>query len=912
MDVDHIATTSGLAQSKSENTMSTALRSHLYSSGLLQGACADIRLRAFGRIYNLHRLFLIQAGFFRAMLCGGFAEGLAAAGSARRGRHGVREEEEGDVLDLHFDDPNMTRAAFEFCIAKLYGGGPVLVLPTWSLPLPSHPLSSVFPSADGFASMSGEQVWSGNQQPATPRFLLSLLATSIYLNIPSITSQALTLILCSVTPYTVTHYLRFAIGKGICGAVEAMRRSPPRNGRGAPEQQGFEWDWEMEGPARGLEDLGQLDESVSKAQGVAATDGYDAPMRNSAGAQETEDDDTIEAKTKSLSISSESASAQKSTDANTRSSSMDKGDSSPATPGGKTSAPKSSFLSPDSTPDLDGASTRTGDSTFAPRSHAEPMRPTEFFYGAPGEKIGEACACWLVRWGGDILDAEEAADRHRMKSVENSLADVSESFSSHSSPSAALLELAMYLCPVGTLPDSVPMPPLALWSYEQMPSAWVRAVISCDSFFVRTEWDRYVFAKRVVEMRRAQKARAEMEAEERTGYGPRRDSVDTSLSDAEDQEMDDESSTPHASFGFGLQSYGAREERMERQSAGKDRRSSLKCKARARESVSSAADVSSAFLSEDEDEREYEELFSSGIYYTHMSFQELNKISTDVSPSTGRPYAPLSVLQSALWAGSELRNHILSSTNPINALSLGHIGFPGAQTFGSLSGARAGGADETSAETGENANAQTDLGVSSALTDFEEAYDRSRTSRANSPASFAFAPQQTLGGLGASPLMMGSAGGSALLAKRYFPVPADDTVRLGDGLTQVSTSTSPPPADGRPSSPGAGESSATGVAAARDPSTVAVANPGANGHLGSGNGGAGGGVKRDRHNFFGICNITRTGGQLAESGGADDTSAPGSERWTGYEPMRVGVEFYGVDKLAEKQRLYSPTFFYAG
>ena len=41
--------------------------------------------------------------------------------------------------------------------------------------------------------------------------------------------------------------------------------------------------------------------------------------------------------------------------------------------------------------------------------------------------------------------------------------------------------------------------------------------------------------------------------------------------------------------------------------------------------------------------------------------------------------------------------------------------------------------------------------------------------------------------------------------------------------------------------------------------------------------------------------------------------SPGSsERWTGYEPMRLGVEFFGVDKLQEKQRLYSPTFFYAG
>jgi hypothetical protein len=51
--------------------------------------------------------------------------------------------------------------------------------------------------------------------PATPRFLLSLLATAIYLAIPAIASQALSLILKTIGPSTVLQYLNFACGKPV-------------------------------------------------------------------------------------------------------------------------------------------------------------------------------------------------------------------------------------------------------------------------------------------------------------------------------------------------------------------------------------------------------------------------------------------------------------------------------------------------------------------------------------------------------------------------------------------------------------------------------------------------------------------------------------------------------------------------
>jgi hypothetical protein len=51
--------------------------------------------------------------------------------------------------------------------------------------------------------------------PATPRFLLSLLATAVYLSIPSVVSQALDHVIGSVGPHTVINYLDFALGKPI-------------------------------------------------------------------------------------------------------------------------------------------------------------------------------------------------------------------------------------------------------------------------------------------------------------------------------------------------------------------------------------------------------------------------------------------------------------------------------------------------------------------------------------------------------------------------------------------------------------------------------------------------------------------------------------------------------------------------
>lgn len=62
------------------------------------------------------RAFLLSKGFFRSLFLGGFSETSGAARS-RKGKERARVVEDddwtGDDVELQFDDPNITRAAFE-------------------------------------------------------------------------------------------------------------------------------------------------------------------------------------------------------------------------------------------------------------------------------------------------------------------------------------------------------------------------------------------------------------------------------------------------------------------------------------------------------------------------------------------------------------------------------------------------------------------------------------------------------------------------------------------------------------------------------------------------------------------------------------------------------------------------------
>lgn len=126
-------------QISTHSLISQALRNHLRSTGLL-GECSDIRLKTFGRIYSLHRLLLIQSGFFNSMLLSGFKEGLdlddaaakrnktkrkARTASQRRKSQGhlqseddmnldqQEDDDDDDVIELHFDDPQVSLSQWD-------------------------------------------------------------------------------------------------------------------------------------------------------------------------------------------------------------------------------------------------------------------------------------------------------------------------------------------------------------------------------------------------------------------------------------------------------------------------------------------------------------------------------------------------------------------------------------------------------------------------------------------------------------------------------------------------------------------------------------------------------------------------------------------------------------------------------
>ncbi|KAK0553613.1 hypothetical protein OC846_002454 [Tilletia horrida] len=1367
-----------------------ALCQHVSRFGFLDGRMSDIRIRAFGRVYHLHRLFLVQASFFNGLFCAGFAEGFDTKNddvrinrkSARsrngkasdRGPFGNRDvsddedEDDDGIVDLPFEDPNITRPAFEYCIAHLYGAAPELVLPEWASPQPIQPLSSAFiiPPSPGTGPVPQSATTVGNrdsstnsgasgttsphEHPATPRFLLSLLATSIYLGIPSVTTHVITLILYSITPFTIMHYLRFANGQTILGASEAMQRSVMHelalaesphaaeynSMRGRPNV----WDWELEGPLRGLEHLGKVQIRSSKRRtksssptkrgdasgptsllqqtknltlhdeesstGPSSIDGHHTTSRSSP--QLAQDLSNVDAKVEEQSPSSHSLGSgsiqvkREPGDVDGKRAGYSDDSKAGTAPGlglssrirgaevhgpaeGRES--KASLASEGSaatatdyqTDEAETASTATyrrsypirpplmGDedvtlehtfrkhiqvpsdrrhsisksgpfvggaaggkdfsAALSPPLNRSNNKRAQFYYGNWGEKMGEACACWLVRFGADILEEEITADEGRAADTEAWMIQCAQNRSSRSGTgnlganstrrAAAPWELALqipsgdvsnsiygaaglpisspmpfgktsmstyhstpagssraggssrwnedaggdgyrsgdnttehgrqtpdaslevdtdnfldapdedcfiqtYMLPYGQLPDPEQLtrpPPLLVWSLGHMGSDWVREIISSDSFFVRAEWDRFVFATRVVELRRRQKMRRlavlkvcgyladdddeqevstddesikpdleqasnasisgaslgeqwrRLTGQHSSAAGSENEQEDEDGDDEEEDDDDDFHLLSHGQHGAGTmsarqrqntlsprstaskgKSAGTRSQRHNRSPASRrtsfashaespsDPRRSIrgspgtpsKSRGQDRSRAQGSGKVHSpryprrlnkrtgddVGLPRDSDEREYEDLFKKGIYYTHMSFDELNRISSNVSSMTGKTFVPLSVLQSALWAGSELKNHILSSAQPgPNAPSSGAADPPPQlpnmwPEHGADDNAMGGGGARADGQNGGNGmnNSATlppirDLNISSTLSEFRLAAEAvmKGNSSFHGPGKlfdpnlsyFMTAQDQTrspisLGGHMASPLMLGAASKpGALLGKRYFPVLADSTVRLGGSTTPVFGSGTNNTSGGNsanlidpalqvPPSPNTLSSGAMGVAVAKDPlaftmsSTLqggvqggVMASGNATAHDG-GPGVASGLVRNRTPKYFGISNTVRTGRDLAadatvleeaqaraaeelsgdssmssaseDEDANDDKGADGEEeqpekevrksrrqrkedlirneletsRWTGYEPMRIGAEFYGVDTLADKQRMYSPTFFYAG
>lgn len=224
----------------------------------------------------------------------------------------------------------------------------------------------------------------------TPRFLLSLLATAIYLSIPSVAGQSLRYILTTVGPTTSIRYLNFAIGKGIGPEEED-----------APEA------------AVGLEHLAEIPESSAADVASISSRLASLPIED----DETRKEDPAEA------IYDEDYEAE-----------------------------------------------------FSDERH--------FIYGGVSDKVGEAAACWLTRWGCDMLTYEE------------------EESSALGITSGSLLKKRSYTA-FPTVPpvqacQHVPL----IWRRGGLDARWARAILSSDLLFVRGERERYEMAKAVLELRR--------------------------------------------------------------------------------------------------------------------------------------------------------------------------------------------------------------------------------------------------------------------------------------------------------------------------------------------------------------------------------------------------------------------------
>ncbi|KAG8931727.1 hypothetical protein FRC01_000930 [Tulasnella sp. 417] len=512
------------------------IQNHLYHAFLNRATtdiCIHVHSKDWDLAYDLHRVVLIQSGFFRSLFTRGFRESSFRPTS-------TAALDQPDVIDVHFDDPNITRAAFEICIARLYGGGPALHLEPSLVPSTSQPLTPNFLTPPQYASPPA------GKHPATPRFLLSLIATSIYLSIPSITSYALSLILTSIGPSTVIRYLNFALAKGIGEAGPGDLPS-----------------------VVGLEDVGRVVTGQSPPSIIGSTSlSVSRQADNDNGAEGTDSDD---------------ASSQK----------HSRGPN----------ALERTFSS----------------STIMPIS---PEPEMHFDYGVVGNKIGEACASWLSRWAGDILPFEEAYHNARVQGVNPSAppssrpeaisssgkqsrvtrpASNSTSAATPFNPAIAQVQNSTRRATISTstAEPMTPRPtspskshllspgsrPPAIWSRNGgLTARWVRGLISSDDFFINGgERERYDFATRVVEMRRRElKLASAIEAAE-----------------GED-ELDEQ------------------------------------------------------------EEAEWEKLFRTGFYYSHMSFDDLRQVQNDRSAITGKPFVALQILKTAHWNQAVFRSQIMS------------------------------------------------------------------------------------------------------------------------------------------------------------------------------------------------------------------------------------------------------------
>ena len=263
---------------------------------------------------------------------------------------------------------------------------------------------------------------------------------------PSLTSEALSSVTSTIGPSTVMDYLRFAYGEGI---------GPPQEGD--------------LNPLVGLEHVAQL---------VKTEPLNSAPQ--SIGSNTLEQDQDVEFFSQNLEA-------------------LSVGDQLHGSCGGATHDIGLSIEKEDPA--------ELASESGSPSTLGNTGSDLLFSYGAVSDKIGEACVCWLARWGADILVYEQQAAGLGKQPVP---------FAPVATPPRAISRrstVSGWRTPISDVIYSPPAQPPIIWRRGGLTPTWVRALIFSDMFFVKGERERYDLAKAVVELRRSEGILEEEEAE---------------------------------------------------------------------------------------------------------------------------------------------------------------------------------------------------------------------------------------------------------------------------------------------------------------------------------------------------------------------------------------------------------------
>jgi hypothetical protein len=239
----------------------------------------------------------------------------------------------------------------------------------------------------------------------------------------------------------------------------------------------------------------------------------------------------------------------------------------------------------------------------------------------------------------------------------------------------------------------------------------------------------------------------------------------------------------------------------------------------------------------------------------------LSTIAADIDPHTGLPFAPLHVLQAAHWSAADLRSRI------------------------------------TTAADGEQ-EPEPALGLTKTAAELAQVGQRRRRPRASRNVT----PSSDYGSsfsIGPTPSISSAFANPTGVSQLYYPVSADDTYRIGAaGLLFTDTDhTAAAPILGILDLPEFGPTAPSDMYEPLPENLDGDERPKPRP------------PPHDERTYFGLSRQCRL---LSDITSSANIHAQPQARWSTLEPFRFCVEFWNVHLLAERERAYSTTHFYAG